>query len=65
MSIWLKNIISSPRRKWREEYAKRIEEKDESARIEQQEWKDKAKEELEEWYSRQNDQNDKIKKSNR
>ncbi|EDV27419.1 expressed hypothetical protein [Trichoplax adhaerens] len=52
-------------RKWREEYAKRIEEKDESARTEQQEWKDKAKEEVEEWYSRQNDQNDKIKKSNR
>uniref|UniRef100_UPI00398EA671 clathrin light chain A isoform X2 n=1 Tax=Pristiophorus japonicus TaxID=55135 RepID=UPI00398EA671 len=52
-------------RKWREEQITRLEDLDAASRKAEMEWKEKAKKELEEWYVRQNEQLEKIKKNNR
>nr|XP_033783620.1 clathrin light chain B [Geotrypetes seraphini] len=52
-------------RKWREEQKIRLEELDAAAKVTEQEWREKAKKDLEEWYIRQNDQVEKTKASNR
>ncbi|XP_072923712.1 clathrin light chain B isoform X1 [Hemitrygon akajei] len=52
-------------RKWREEQITRLENLDAASRKAEMEWKEKAKKELEEWYIRQNEQLEKIKKNNR
>ncbi|XP_069754826.1 clathrin light chain A isoform X2 [Narcine bancroftii] len=52
-------------RKWREEQITRLENLDAASRKAELEWKEKARKELEEWYVRQNEQLEKIKKNNR
>ncbi|XP_041050130.1 clathrin light chain A [Carcharodon carcharias] len=52
-------------RKWREEQITRLEDLDAASRKAEMEWKEKARKELEEWYVRQNEQLEKIKKNNR
>ncbi|XP_051871127.1 clathrin light chain A-like isoform X1 [Pristis pectinata] len=52
-------------RKWREEQITRLENLDAASRKAEMEWKEKARKELEEWYIRQNEQLEKIKKNNR
>ncbi|XP_048477348.1 clathrin light chain A [Rhincodon typus] len=52
-------------RKWREEQITRLENLDAASRKAEMEWKEKARKELEEWYVRQNEQLEKIKKNNR
>nr|XP_023690163.1 clathrin light chain A-like isoform X2 [Paramormyrops kingsleyae] len=52
-------------RKWREEQKERLEALDANSRKQEVEWKEKAKQELEEWHLRQDDQLEKTKASNR
>ncbi|XP_067899570.1 clathrin light chain B-like isoform X2 [Heterodontus francisci] len=52
-------------RKWREEQLTRLEDLDAASQKAEIEWKEKARKELEEWYVRQNEQLEKIKKNNR
>ncbi|XP_078147916.1 clathrin light chain A isoform X2 [Centroberyx gerrardi] len=51
-------------RKWREEQRERLEVLDANSRKQESEWKDKAKVELEEWHTRQNEQLEKTKVNN-
>uniref|UniRef100_A0A671RM97 Clathrin light chain n=1 Tax=Sinocyclocheilus anshuiensis TaxID=1608454 RepID=A0A671RM97_9TELE len=48
-------------RKWREEQSERLEQLDANSRKQEVEWKEKAKLELEEWHTRQNEQLEKTK----
>jgi len=50
---------------WREEQLKKIAEKDKNEEAKLEEWRQTAKRELEEWYSRQAEQVEKHKKNNR
>lgn len=52
-------------RKWREEQKERLEELDAAAKVTEQEWREKAKKDLEEWYQRQSEQIEKNKITNR
>ncbi|XP_068933755.1 clathrin light chain B isoform X3 [Petaurus breviceps papuanus] len=54
-------------RKWREEQKKRLQElgEDAASKVTEQEWREKAKRDLEEWNVRQNEQVEKNKVSNR
>ncbi|XP_020854451.1 clathrin light chain B isoform X3 [Phascolarctos cinereus] len=52
-------------RKWREEQKKRLQELDAASKVTEQEWREKAKRDLEEWNVRQNEQVEKNKISNR
>ncbi|XP_044136547.1 clathrin light chain B [Bufo gargarizans] len=52
-------------RKWREEQKVRLEELDAAAKVTEQEWREKAKKDLEEWYQRQSEQIEKNKVTNR
>ncbi|XP_053475140.1 clathrin light chain A isoform X2 [Ictalurus punctatus] len=52
-------------RKWREEQLERLEVLDANSRKQEAEWKEKAKEELEEWHARQDEQLAKTKINNR
>ncbi|XP_058241201.1 clathrin light chain A isoform X3 [Hemibagrus wyckioides] len=52
-------------RKWREEQYGRLEALDENSRKQEAEWKEKAKQELEEWNARQEEQLAKTKVNNR
>ncbi|XP_015200592.1 clathrin light chain A isoform X2 [Lepisosteus oculatus] len=52
-------------RKWREEQLERLEVLDANSRKQETEWKEKAKVELEEWYTRQDEQLEKTKVNNR
>ncbi|XP_043925299.1 clathrin light chain B isoform X2 [Protopterus annectens] len=52
-------------RKWREEQKKRIEHLETTAKKNETEWREKAKKELDDWYARQNEQQEKTKKNNR
>lgn len=52
-------------RKWREEQKIRLEELDAASKVTEQEWREKAKKDLEEWYLRQGEQIEKNKVSNR
>ncbi|XP_068933756.1 clathrin light chain B isoform X4 [Petaurus breviceps papuanus] len=52
-------------RKWREEQKKRLQELDAASKVTEQEWREKAKRDLEEWNVRQNEQVEKNKVSNR
>uniref|UniRef100_A0A8C5MDH5 Clathrin light chain n=1 Tax=Leptobrachium leishanense TaxID=445787 RepID=A0A8C5MDH5_9ANUR len=52
-------------RKWREEQKIRLEELDVASKVTEQEWREKAKKDLEEWYQRQGEQIEKNKVSNR
>nr|XP_029543122.1 clathrin light chain A-like isoform X1 [Oncorhynchus nerka] len=52
-------------RKWREEQRERLEVLDANSRKQESEWKDKAKVELEEWHTRQDEQLEKTKVNNR
>lgn len=52
-------------RKWREEQKVRLEELDAAAKVTEQEWREKAKKDLEEWYQRQSEQTEKNKVTNR
>ncbi|KAM4747284.1 clathrin light chain B isoform 1-T1 [Rhinophrynus dorsalis] len=52
-------------RKWREEQKIRLEELDAASKVTEQEWREKAKKDLEEWYQRQSEQIEKNKVSNR
>ncbi|XP_068133138.1 clathrin light chain B isoform X1 [Hyperolius riggenbachi] len=52
-------------RKWREEQKERLEELDAAAKVTEQEWREKAKKDLEEWYQRQSEQTEKNKVTNR
>ncbi|XP_053318663.1 clathrin light chain B isoform X2 [Spea bombifrons] len=52
-------------RKWREEQKTRLEELDAASKVTEQEWREKAKKDLEEWYQRQSEQIEKNKISNR
>ncbi|KAG9490617.1 clathrin light chain B [Eleutherodactylus coqui] len=52
-------------RKWREEQKVRLEELDAAAKLTEQEWREKAKKDLEEWYQRQSEQIEKNKVTNR
>ncbi|KAJ8377846.1 hypothetical protein AAFF_G00250780 [Aldrovandia affinis] len=52
-------------RKWREEQQERLEALDASSLTQEAEWKEKAKAELEEWYTRQEEQLEKTKVNNR
>ncbi|KAM9311179.1 clathrin light chain B isoform 2-T2 [Gastrophryne carolinensis] len=52
-------------RKWREEQKVRLEELDAAAKVTEQEWREKAKKDLEEWYQRQSEQVEKNKVTNR
>ncbi|XP_069100675.1 clathrin light chain B isoform X1 [Pleurodeles waltl] len=52
-------------RVWREEQKKRLEELDASSKLAEQEWREKAKKDLDEWYVRQNEQMEKTKVNNR
>ncbi|XP_026990484.1 clathrin light chain A isoform X2 [Tachysurus fulvidraco] len=52
-------------RKWREEQSSRLEALDENSRQQEIEWKEKAKQELEEWNARQEEQLAKTKVNNR
>uniref|UniRef100_A0AAZ3S832 Clathrin light chain n=1 Tax=Oncorhynchus tshawytscha TaxID=74940 RepID=A0AAZ3S832_ONCTS len=51
-------------RKWREEQRERLEVLDANSRKQESEWKDKAKVELEEWHTRQDEQLEKTKVNN-
>ncbi|XP_074984985.1 clathrin light chain A isoform X3 [Caretta caretta] len=51
-------------RKWREEQKERLEVLDANSRKQEAEWKEKAIKELEEWYSRQDEQLQKTKANN-
>ncbi|XP_053573012.1 clathrin light chain B [Bombina bombina] len=50
---------------WREEQKQRLEELDAASKVTEQEWREKAKKDLEEWYQRQSEQIEKNKVSNR
>nr|XP_020647018.1 clathrin light chain A isoform X2 [Pogona vitticeps]XP_020647019.1 clathrin light chain A isoform X3 [Pogona vitticeps] len=52
-------------RKWREEQRERLEVLDANSRKQEEEWKEKAVKELEEWYARQDEQLQKTKVNNR
>ncbi|NXF51522.1 CLCA protein, partial [Oceanites oceanicus] len=52
-------------RKWREEQQERLEQLDVNSRKQEAEWKEKAIKELEEWYTRQDENLQKTKASNR
>ncbi|XP_014353015.1 clathrin light chain A isoform X4 [Latimeria chalumnae] len=52
-------------RKWREEQKERLEMLDANSRKQETEWKEKAKKELEEWYTRQEELLEKTKANNR
>ncbi|XP_075712757.1 clathrin light chain B isoform X2 [Rhinoderma darwinii] len=52
-------------RKWREEQKVRLEELDAASKVTEQEWREKAKKDLEEWYLRQSEQIEKNKVTNR
>ncbi|XP_059904073.1 clathrin light chain A isoform X1 [Gadus macrocephalus] len=52
-------------RKWREEQSDRLEVLDDNSREQESAWKDKAKQELEEWHNRQNEALEKTKVNNR
>ncbi|XP_058138526.1 clathrin light chain B isoform X2 [Dasypus novemcinctus] len=52
-------------RKWREEQRKRLQELDAAAKVTEQEWREKAKKDLEEWNQRQSEQVEKNKINNR
>ncbi|NXW11381.1 CLCA protein, partial [Fregetta grallaria] len=52
-------------RKWREEQKERLEQLDANSRKQEAEWKEKAINELEEWYTRQDENLQKTKASNR
>ncbi|XP_074850642.1 clathrin light chain A isoform X1 [Carettochelys insculpta] len=52
-------------RKWREEQKERLEALDANSRKQEAEWKEKAIKELEEWYTRQDEQLQKTKANNR
>ncbi|XP_062864346.1 clathrin light chain A isoform X1 [Trichomycterus rosablanca] len=52
-------------RKWREEQRDRLEALDANSRQQEVEWKEKAKQELEEWHARQDEQLAKTKVNNR
>ncbi|XP_015419368.1 PREDICTED: clathrin light chain B isoform X5 [Myotis davidii] len=52
-------------RKWREEQRKRLQELDAASKVTEQEWREKAKKDLEEWNQRQSEQVEKNKISNR
>uniref|UniRef100_A0AAY4AW71 Clathrin light chain n=2 Tax=Denticeps clupeoides TaxID=299321 RepID=A0AAY4AW71_9TELE len=52
-------------RKWREEQRTRLEALDANSRKQEVEWKEKAKVELEEWHTRQDEQLEKTKANNR
>ncbi|XP_075065234.1 clathrin light chain B isoform X2 [Mixophyes fleayi] len=52
-------------RKWREEQKTRLEELDAASKVTEQEWREKAKKDLEEWYLRQSEQIEKNKVTNR
>lgn len=52
-------------RKWREEQRKRLQELDAAAKVTEQEWREKAKKDLEEWNQRQSEQVEKSKINNR
>ncbi|KAM4678611.1 clathrin light chain B isoform 1-T1 [Discoglossus pictus] len=60
-------LIQEPEslRKWREEQKIRLEELDAASKVTEQEWREKAKKDLEEWYQRQSEQIEKNKVSNR
>ncbi|XP_059554229.1 clathrin light chain B isoform X2 [Myotis daubentonii] len=52
-------------RKWREEQKKRLQELDAASKVTEQEWREKAKRDLEEWNQRQSEQVEKNKINNR
>jgi len=52
-------------RKWKEEQAEEIAARDADSEVQKEEWKAAAKQELEDWYARQNDVLDKNKTGNR
>lgn len=52
-------------RKWKEEQAEEIAARDADSEVQKEEWKGAAKQELEDWYARQNDVLDKNKTGNR
>uniref|UniRef100_A0A6I8NCY1 Clathrin light chain n=1 Tax=Ornithorhynchus anatinus TaxID=9258 RepID=A0A6I8NCY1_ORNAN len=52
-------------RKWREEQKKRLQELDAASKVTEQEWREKAQKDLEEWNVRQNEQMEKNKVNNR
>ncbi|KAF3828351.1 hypothetical protein GH733_005048 [Mirounga leonina] len=52
-------------RKWREEQRKRLQELDAASKVTEQEWREKAKKDLEEWNQRQSEQVEKNKINNR
>jgi len=52
-------------RKWKEEQAEEIAARDADSEVQKEEWKAAAKQELEDWYARQNDVLDKNKAGNR
>ncbi|XP_031415133.1 clathrin light chain A isoform X3 [Clupea harengus] len=52
-------------RKWREEQGERLEVLDANSRTQETEWKEKAKVELEDWHTRQEEQLEKTKVNNR
>ncbi|XP_036043825.1 clathrin light chain B isoform X2 [Onychomys torridus] len=52
-------------RKWREEQKKRLQELDAASKVTEQEWREKAKKDLEEWKQRQSEQVEKNKINNR
>ncbi|XP_032483224.1 clathrin light chain B isoform X2 [Phocoena sinus] len=52
-------------RKWREEQRKRLQELDAASKVMEQEWREKAKKDLEEWNQRQSEQVEKNKINNR
>ena len=52
-------------RKWREEQTERLEALDANSRKQEAEWKEKAIQELDEWYARQDEQLQKTKVNNR
>ncbi|XP_061090430.1 clathrin light chain B isoform X5 [Conger conger] len=52
-------------RKWREEQKARLEELDSASKVEEAEWRERAKKELEDWHLHQSDQMEKNKANNR
>uniref|UniRef100_A0A8D0GPT6 Clathrin light chain n=1 Tax=Sphenodon punctatus TaxID=8508 RepID=A0A8D0GPT6_SPHPU len=52
-------------RKWREEQKKRLQELDVASKLMEQEWREKAKKDLEDWNTRQNEQMEKNRVNNR
>ncbi|XP_074866211.1 clathrin light chain B [Carettochelys insculpta] len=61
---WLTQEPESIRR-WREEQKKRLQELDAASKALEQEWRDKARKDLEEWHVRQNEQVEKNRVNNR